>query len=90
MVSLKGCRLQLEEPSFTREINKVLYNTKVFKIKCAEDTFNDDTRIKYTMQSCEPINYDAECKVRCYESCRRIMYASSTRSLQAILNSILA
>ena len=45
-------------------VQKVLHSTKMFKLKCAEDTYNDETRIKYTMQSCDPMNFAADSQVR--------------------------
>ena len=45
------------------ELQKRLHTTKMFKIKVHEDTYNDETRVKYTMQSCEPMNWDADSKV---------------------------
>lgn len=43
---------------------KVLWRPRAFKIKCSEDTYNEETRLKYTLQTCEEIDYATDGTVR--------------------------
>lgn len=63
----EGARVQLsseDDEAFNRAIGHIFHQTKSFKIKCAEDTYNDEKRVKYTIQACDPVDWGAECKVR--------------------------
>jgi hypothetical protein len=52
------------EQSFVKYADKhVLRKEKVIKLKCAEDTYNNESRIKYTVQTCEDLDYEHESKV---------------------------
>ena len=41
----------------------VLWKPKVFKLKCAEDTYNEESRIKYTLNSIENVEFVQESQV---------------------------
>ena len=41
----------------------VLWQPKVFKLKCAEDTYNDEKRIKYTLNAIEDADFTQESQV---------------------------
>lgn len=43
---------------------RVMWRPRVFKVKCQEDTYNDETRLKYTLQSCEELDFAADSMVR--------------------------
>lgn len=53
-----------DDDAFNRAIGHIFHQTKSFKIKCAEDTYNDEKRVKYTIQSCDPVDWASECTVR--------------------------
>ena len=37
----------------------------LFKLKVAEETYNDERRVKVSIQKMEPMDYVKECQVRC-------------------------
>lgn len=43
---------------------KVLWRPRAFKVKCMEDTYNEETRLKYTLQACEELDYATDSTVR--------------------------
>lgn len=40
------------------------FQQRTFKLKVAEDTFNDETRVKVSIVRTDVVNYENECKVR--------------------------
>jgi hypothetical protein len=53
-----------QEESFEAALADITWKAKAWKVKCAEDTYNEETRIKYTLMSCDPIKWADECKAR--------------------------
>lgn len=83
-----GDVLQNFEQGETDELHQyltrsVLWRPKVVKLKCAEDTYNDETRIKFTVNSIEDTDFVQESQVGSFGlgvlACMKKPYASVLR-----------
>ena len=54
-------------PPFLQDAN---LNRMLFKLKVAEETYNDERRVKVSVQSMLPMDYVQECQVCGVQACR--------------------
>eukprot|EP00958_Prasinococcus_capsulatus_P024127 scaffold3734_cov425-Prasinococcus_capsulatus_cf.AAC.5 len=54
---------EMQDRQFEETLQKALFAEGLFKLRVAEDTYNDEKRVKCTLQKYEPINFEQECQV---------------------------